>query len=522
MSYPINDQHRAYRSSPYGGAGNDSRNPSGNGSSSPRPHPQLQQQQQHYSAAPDFPPPPPLPYNHQHHYSSSASSSSAHGTPAPPTPGRRYDTHAGMAPAPPLPSTPPIPGYHDDSFDQTPRSGVAPGFHVGPSPYSAPFHRTQSSIGSGAGGPYASASAYGDVSLNDGMDFASSQAHLVPSTGPVPEGAAFPFAGMRMHDGSPSSGHLQEHQHEQLGATPMGAYSSSSGASGSQQYDEKASAHSSYFHHNQKQGVGFEAIEMSDHQQQQHQQQLGYDYGPQPPYPPTPFSGAGPLHMPNPMDPTPADVHFPGAPGATIAPGAQSDARFGHFPGQYGAGAYGPGSGPAGGAGAYPETRERLLRKRTVKHIELTNGNLVLEVPVPRSISSAQNASAEFRQMRYQAVTCDPDAFVRERYALRPFLYGRRQIELMVCMTMYNEDAELFVRTMNGVIKNIVHFTSREKSKTWGRDSWKKVRPDRGSGSEKHFALTAAESLHRTRRLSWSSSPTGARRRTQTRSRCSG
>jgi len=40
---------------------------------------------------------------------------------------------------------------------------------------------------------------------------------------------------------------------------------------------------------------------------------------------------------------------------------------------------------------------------------------------------------------------------------------------------MYNEDDTLFLRTLNAVIKNIAHLTTRTRSKTWGADSWQKV-----------------------------------------------
>lgn len=42
-------------------------------------------------------------------------------------------------------------------------------------------------------------------------------------------------------------------------------------------------------------------------------------------------------------------------------------------------------------------------------------------------------------------------------------------------MTMYNEDDVLFLRTLNSVIKNIAHLTTRSRSKTWGSQSWQKV-----------------------------------------------
>lgn len=42
-------------------------------------------------------------------------------------------------------------------------------------------------------------------------------------------------------------------------------------------------------------------------------------------------------------------------------------------------------------------------------------------------------------------------------------------------MTMYNETSDLLLRTLNSVIKNIAHLCTRNRSKTWGNDAWKKV-----------------------------------------------
>lgn len=42
-------------------------------------------------------------------------------------------------------------------------------------------------------------------------------------------------------------------------------------------------------------------------------------------------------------------------------------------------------------------------------------------------------------------------------------------------ITMYNEDDVLFCRTMRGVMQNIAHLCTRSKSKTWGKEGWKKV-----------------------------------------------
>jgi chitin synthase len=40
---------------------------------------------------------------------------------------------------------------------------------------------------------------------------------------------------------------------------------------------------------------------------------------------------------------------------------------------------------------------------------------------------------------------------------------------------MYNEDDQLFLKTMNAVVKNVAHLCSRNKSKMWGPEGWKKV-----------------------------------------------
>ena len=40
----------------------------------------------------------------------------------------------------------------------------------------------------------------------------------------------------------------------------------------------------------------------------------------------------------------------------------------------------------------------------------------------------------------------------------------------------HQEDDILFCRTMRGVMQNIAHLCTRSKSKTWGKDGWKKVR----------------------------------------------
>lgn len=125
-------------------------------------------------------------------------------------------------------------------------------------------------------------------------------------------------------------------------------------------------------------------------------------------------------------------------------------------------------------SGGWTATREKFMRRRSVRQVELQQGNLILDMPVPSTIIPAGKSQEEFTHLRYTACTCDPDEFVASKYSLRPFLLGRKT-ELFIVMTMYNEDEVLFCKTMNSVIKNITHLCSRSRSNTWGPNGWEKV-----------------------------------------------
>jgi len=128
-----------------------------------------------------------------------------------------------------------------------------------------------------------------------------------------------------------------------------------------------------------------------------------------------------------------------------------------------------------GSTAGWSVMREKLMKRRSVKQVQLFRGNLVLDVPVPSNITPAGKGDIEeFSKIRYTAATCDPDDFMSSRYSLRQYLSGR-DTELFIVMTMYNEDEVLFVKTMNAVIKNIGHLCGRTRSKTWGPEGWKKV-----------------------------------------------
>ncbi|KIM21150.1 glycosyltransferase family 2 protein [Serendipita vermifera MAFF 305830] len=127
----------------------------------------------------------------------------------------------------------------------------------------------------------------------------------------------------------------------------------------------------------------------------------------------------------------------------------------------------------------YGRIPQRVPRRyKTKKRYELFHGNLVIDNEVPSKLLDMcpQKTEREFKFMRYTAATCDPNDFKSEGYTLRPAMYEpARKTELFIVMTMYNEDEELFCRTMSGVMKNIQHLITRERSKTWGKDGWKKV-----------------------------------------------
>lgn len=132
--------------------------------------------------------------------------------------------------------------------------------------------------------------------------------------------------------------------------------------------------------------------------------------------------------------------------------------------------------GPApSGKHARRGARQAQMAKKEVK---LINGELILECKIPTILYSflPRRDDVEFTHMRYTAVTCDPNDFVDRGYKLRQNIgQTARETELFICVTMYNENEIDFTRTMHGVMRNISHFCSRAKSRTWGKDGWQKI-----------------------------------------------
>jgi chitin synthase len=75
------------------------------------------------------------------------------------------------------------------------------------------------------------------------------------------------------------------------------------------------------------------------------------------------------------------------------------------------------------------------------------------------------------------AATCDPNEFTfKNGYTLRPAMYYRHT-ELMVAITVYNEDRVLLSRTLHGVMKNVRDIVNMRKSEFWnkGGPAWQKI-----------------------------------------------
>ncbi|CCH58907.1 hypothetical protein TBLA_0B00640 [Henningerozyma blattae CBS 6284] len=149
-----------------------------------------------------------------------------------------------------------------------------------------------------------------------------------------------------------------------------------------------------------------------------------------------------------------------------------------------------------------PKRRNTVLRK-----FKLSNGNFVFDSPISKSLlgnytnavdNDVNNLSNEFKFMRYQAITCEPQYLQTNFFSVRQLNYPRpRQTEMMIVITMYNEDHILLGRTLKGVMDNVRHMVKRQSSSVWGPDAWKKivvciVSDGRAKINEKSLALLSS------------------------------
>ncbi|KAI8905003.1 glycosyltransferase family 2 protein [Gorgonomyces haynaldii] len=123
-----------------------------------------------------------------------------------------------------------------------------------------------------------------------------------------------------------------------------------------------------------------------------------------------------------------------------------------------------------------PMQRQQTTLRRQVKTIKLAkSGNFQVKQRVAdRVLDGALYVKGqEFESLRYTAVTCDPDMFIEKGYDLRLSRF-KRQIEIFVVVTMYNEDEHLFLRTFFALAMNIKYLCKKNKY-GWESDGWKKV-----------------------------------------------
>ena len=99
-----------------------------------------------------------------------------------------------------------------------------------------------------------------------------------------------------------------------------------------------------------------------------------------------------------------------------------------------------------------PAPSGRVLRRhKTKRRVQLTNGNLVVDLNVPPKLVLPRRGEPETMKTRYTAVTCDPDQFEKKGFFLRQNETGRRT-ELFIVITMYNVRLPWFLQVQSLLI----------------------------------------------------------------------
>lgn len=127
------------------------------------------------------------------------------------------------------------------------------------------------------------------------------------------------------------------------------------------------------------------------------------------------------------------------------------------------------------------------VRRGVTRRVPLVQGHFITEYAVPTAVRNSMEprytttGTTEFSHMRYTAATCDPDDFTEANgWSLRTKLY-ERQTELLIAVTSYNEDKQLYARTLHGVMMNVRDICKTKKSKFWrqnaeaGNPGWQKI-----------------------------------------------
>ncbi|KAJ3287963.1 Chitin synthase, class 1 [Rhizoclosmatium sp. JEL0117] len=109
--------------------------------------------------------------------------------------------------------------------------------------------------------------------------------------------------------------------------------------------------------------------------------------------------------------------------------------------------------------------------------VVLTDGEFILDIPLSDEYTSKVKYTEgnEFTNIRYSAVTSKPDDFPKV-FSLRQKEMSRtRKTKIAVVCTMYNEDEQLFTKTMSAVMDNIAYLCSLKGRKGWGEHSWRDI-----------------------------------------------
>ncbi|KAJ3323495.1 Chitin synthase, class 1 [Boothiomyces sp. JEL0866] len=109
----------------------------------------------------------------------------------------------------------------------------------------------------------------------------------------------------------------------------------------------------------------------------------------------------------------------------------------------------------------------------TMRRVKAHSGNFVMSIPLSKHIlqDAEYTTGEEFTHTTYTGVTCEPEEFP-EKYHLRARRYNR-EVKVALVVTMYNEDDDLFTKSMMAVAKNISYLCSKECPFSWGKDGWK-------------------------------------------------
>lgn len=88
-----------------------------------------------------------------------------------------------------------------------------------------------------------------------------------------------------------------------------------------------------------------------------------------------------------------------------------------------------------------PAPTGRISRRHNdagpTKRIQLTEGNLVVDLPVPPRLILPYKGEHETLHTTYSGVTCDPDDFEANGFKLRQ-VGRKRQTEIMIVVTLFN------------------------------------------------------------------------------------